>query len=178
MSDYRLIARPYARAIYEIAVTDGNAAQWEADLAQLSDWALHPEVNTLFFHPKVPASVLAETLLEAMGNQLSLKVRNFIKVLGDNKRLYILPDVLQLFREYQASDNAKVNAVLTTSVQATSKIMKAFEGALAQKLACSVEITNEIDPLILGGAVIRIGDWVIDGSIRGKLARLSKALVS
>lgn len=178
MSDYRAIARPYAKAVYEIAAADNTVLEWEACLRILSDWALAPEVKDLFFHPKVPASVLADTLLEVASDQLSAKARNLISVLGNNQRLYILPDLAQLFSEYQASDNAKVQAVLTTSIKATGKIMQAFERLLADKLSCSVEMANEVDSSILGGAIIRVGDWVVDGSIRGKLTRLSKALVS
>ncbi len=178
MADYRTIARPYAKAAYEVAVQANAVAEWEAFLSQLAVWAEGAEARALLFHPKVSADQLADALIVTLDQELTAEMRNFLLVLGENQRLAILPDVAILFRAQQSTDNAKVAAVLTTATKLSQQQCKAFESALAAKWDCAVEMQHEVDEDLLGGAVVRVGDWVLDGSIRGKLKRLAKVLTA
>jgi F-type H+-transporting ATPase subunit delta len=175
MSDALTLARPYARAAFELARADNGLAGWAGKLAFAAQVAGDPRVAALFGDPRVAQADLA-ALVTPEGEPADSAFSRFAGMLAENHRLPVLPEIGALFEGYKQD----AERVLKVNVRSASPIDAAetakLKDALKRRFGRDIEIEQSIDASVLGGAVIDAGDVVIDGSVRGRLARLEQAL--
>ena len=175
MSQALTLARPYARAAFALARDGGTSVAWSQALAFSARVAADPQVQALLAHPQLTAAD-AVALLAADG--ADDVVTRFLGVLADNRRLPLLPEIVGLFEELRAEANRVVKARVTSASALPQAEIDSITAALKKRFGREVEVETAVDESLIGGAVIDAGDVVIDGSLRGKLARLQSALAS
>ena len=175
MSDLTTIARPYAKAAFDFAVEADVIESW---LEQLTFAAQVSQDNTIQTYLKGSASVEQATTLfmNVCGEQVESKGQNFLKLLAENHRLLALPQILEQFCELKAEHEKTVNVNVTSAIKLKAEQTKTLSAALEKRLARKVKLNCKVDKSIISGLVIQAGDMVIDGSIQGKLNRLSQSL--
>ncbi len=176
MSKNRTFARPYAKAAFELAQSDKDFAKWSLMLEQAALVASNKQASALAKDPQFGTKQLVDLYLSLGKDIYSEQMQNFIKVLGRFKRLSLLPEIASLFEEMRALAERVMNVKLTSAFALNDKDQERFVKALKNRLHCDIELHCQVDESIMGGAIIRSGDLVIDGSIRGRLAKLSDAV--
>ena len=177
MAESLTIARPYAEAAFGFA-RDGNAMQsWSEALARLADVAGSYAARDIIGNPQLSDEQIA-TLVADVAGELSPEQRNFVALLTANGRLTLLPDIATLFEglrnEHEGVLDARVASAYPLSDAQRADIVAVLESKFGKK----VKATVTVDPNLIGGVSIRIGDEVIDASVRGKLAQLADALTN
>lgn len=166
------IARPYALAAFEFAREKGQLSEWKIFLETASTIVKNDLVCGLLENPEISSAKLAKLFEEVLGQALNTDRKNFLLLLAQNKRLLALPDITDEFNAHCAALE-KMSAVrVITAVETDPEFRQKLTQALVKRIQHEVTLHCEVDPSILGGAIIHIGDRVIDGSIRGKLTRL------
>ena len=176
MAENLTIARPYAQAVFEIAKEDKSFEQWSNSLQALS-CAASDEQFLAFLEAQSTSELAAQKLIELLGDDLlDEKGKNFVRVVSENGRLAVLPEIYQDFVRLR-DDFLHVKAVELVTARPLSKAdEKAIVDKLSKKYNAKIKVTSTIDPSIMGGVIIRIGDEVIDGSVKTNLSRLSSTL--
>lgn len=176
MSDNTTAARPYARAVFEASQGDSSQAEWSELLSFLSSVVANEEMSEALDSPHIGAMEKGDLLIEVCGGEITEANRNFIKLLAENGRLKLLPEITELYEVFRAEAESKVEAVVTSAYPLSDAQQKAMTRALKKKLGCDVTLVTEIDETLIGGVVIRAGDLVIDGSAQARLAALAHTL--
>ena len=172
MANLSSIARPYALAAFECAREKQQLSAWQTFLASASFAAKEPSVMRLLANPEMSSNKLSELFVDVLSPLLDDERKNFLLLLGQNKRLVVLPNIEMLFNAYYATLEKVSTVRVVTAIEVKEDFKQTFIQALSKRIQRAVTLECEVDPAILGGAVIHIGDRVIDGSIRGKLTRL------
>ncbi|MCM2336349.1 MAG: F0F1 ATP synthase subunit delta [Pseudomonas sp.] len=175
MTQALTLARPYARAAFALARDAGNASAWSQALAFAARVAADPQVHSLLGNPQL-ASADAVGLLVIDGADENMT--RFLALLADNRRLPLLPEIAGLFEDLRAEADRIVKARVTAASELPPAELETIRAALKKRFGRDVEIETAVDASLIGGAVIDAGDVVIDGSLKGKLARLQSALAS
>ncbi len=181
MAISRTIARPYAAALFDLASRNQALDFWSAQLARLSEIAGHSTIARMLADPALPGEVKSHHLLDLIESEgeagsTPTELRNFVRLLGLNKRLDVLAEVSDEFERLKAAAQ-KRHQVFVATAYALEKTQRArLEERLSQRLRGQVEIHEQVAPELIGGAVIRYGDEVVDGSLRGRLSRLGESL--
>ncbi|MCW8834696.1 MAG: F0F1 ATP synthase subunit delta [Colwellia sp.] len=177
MSELTTVARPYAKAAFDFAVEAKAIDSW---LAQLTFAAQVAQDDTIIGYLTGGASVeQAQTLfLNVCGEQVDGQGQNFIKVMAENERLLVLPQVLEQFIALKAEFEQEVTVDVTSAVKLKVAQTKTLSAALEKRLARKVKLNCIVDKNIVSGLIIQAGDMVIDGSVKGKLSRLATTLQS
>ncbi|KML64445.1 F0F1 ATP synthase subunit delta [Pectobacterium peruviense] len=177
MSEFVTVARPYAKAAFDFAVENQALDRWHNMLAFSAEVARNEQIAELLSGAVAPIE-LAKTFIAVCGDQLDEAGQNLIKVMAENGRLPVLTEVLEQFIQLRAALESTVDVDVisanTLNEQQLSKIAAAMEKRLSRK----VKLNCKIDKSVMAGVVIRAGDMVIDGSIRGRLERLADVLQS
>ncbi|MDF2939752.1 MAG: synthase subunit delta [Gammaproteobacteria bacterium] len=176
MATASTIARPYAKAAFEYAKEQHAEKAWSTALDNLARLFENKEIQGLLHHPKLTQKELAEVLLEKSLNSLDASIQNFVKILAENSRLSLLPEISLAYEEHVAESQKVCQAILISAEQVDSNYIEQIKKALSKKLNQSVELETEIDESLIGGAIIKAGDLVIDGSVKGQLNRLAQEL--
>ncbi|MDF2690332.1 MAG: atpH [Gammaproteobacteria bacterium] len=176
MATASTLARPYAKAAFEYAMEQHNEKVWATALESLGDFFAAKEVHELLHHPKCTQSELAEILLEKSLSSFDKPIQNFIRVLAENSRLALLPQISEIYAEYLAESQKACKAVLISATSVDPAYVEQIKKALSKKLNQSIELNVEVDESLIGGAIIKAGDLVIDGSVKGQLNRLAQEL--
>ncbi len=176
MAESITVARPYAQAAFLYANTSQALGDWSDMLALLAAIVDHEDMRRLIDSPQLTETQLADLIVEVAGERINGKCANFVRVLADNRRLGLLPDIAALFEIQRRKAEGRVQAELLTAFPASEEQQAEIVASLRRRLGREVELTCSTDASLLGGAVIRAGDLVIDGSVRGKLQRLGASL--
>ncbi len=176
MAELGTIARPYAQAVYQLARDTGQLAQWSEQLEFAAAVAKDGFMHGLLVSPRYSPAQLEEIVLAVCGDKLSDQGRNFIRLLAENRRLHLLPEIYAQFAKLRDDAERTLQARLISAQPVDSAAQEKIAEALGKRLNRKVTLTSEIDESLLGGAVIRAGDLVIDGSVRGRLERLAAGL--
>ena len=183
MADNNTVARPYARAIFEVAVEAGALSEWSESLdiagALLADKGLVEYLRAPQLSDERRLEFLAGLFDKAGARRLAgadPKGTNFLKLLLENRRIAVLPEISEHFEALKAKVENSVDAVVTSAAPLNAEQEKEITSSLRKRLGREVRITTEIDETLIGGAVIRAGDVVIDGSLRARLEGLANAL--
>jgi F-type H+-transporting ATPase subunit delta len=176
MSDLTGIARPYARAIYELAKEKDSFDKWTDMMTFLSMVVQDKAMIGALDSPKMTDKQKAELLLVISEGQVDDQGKNLINVLSDNDRLSLIPEICTLYEAYRDKDKGIVEAEVFSARALSKDDEKKLAAALKKRLGCEVKIVSKVDESLLGGAIIHAGDLVIDGSIQGRLSELATAL--
>jgi F-type H+-transporting ATPase subunit delta len=180
MSECTTIARPYAKAIFEQALDEDKLAEWSERLQILAETVLTSEVSGFIANPVSTQEQQVELLQAVSYSTLKedKSLNNLITLLALNKRLMLLPDIKALYEAHKAEQEKTLSVDVSSFSAVSEKQQQQMVDALSQRLKRKVSLKISIDPSLLGGAVIRAGDLVIDGSVRGKLIKLSTGLAA
>jgi F-type H+-transporting ATPase subunit delta len=179
MSDSTTIARPYAKAIFEHALSENKLAEWSEYLLLLAQAVMTPEASLFINNPATTSEQQIELLqILNKASKSNESFNNLIRLLATNKRLMLLPEIKALYESHR-SEQEKTLIVNVISFSAlSSEQQNKLMDSLSKRLQRKVSLDISIDPSLLGGAIIRAGDLVIDGSVRGKLNKLSTGLAA
>lgn len=176
MAEAISVARPYAVAAFDEANKLGNLKGWSAMLLSAADAVLNPEVHALVASPRVAKSQLEDLMLALCGDKLSVTERNFIKLLVENQRLILLPEIAAMFETMRAEAEKSVDVVVTSAFELNEPQKQKIAAAMKKRMGRDIRLNCKTDRELLGGIIIRAGDKVIDGSARTRLSELANAL--
>lgn len=169
-------ARPYAKAAFSLAQEAGDLATWSDQLALLAAVAKDERVKGRLRSPDLTRERRAELVLHICGDGLGDGARNLVRLMAENGRLELAPDVAGRFEALRAEAERRVDAHVTSARELTDAQREQIADSLRKRLDRDIRLHCAIDESLLGGAVIRAGDLVIDGSLKGRLARLASSL--
>jgi F-type H+-transporting ATPase subunit delta len=173
MAERITTARPYAKAIFALARKTNSLAQVGATLTRAAEVVSDPRVHALLGSPHVTPPQLAELVTSVTGDQLDTNGRNFISLLAQNRRLGFLPEIAALFEQMKSDVENAIDVEVIAASKLTPDQESRYAAALQKKLGRQVRLHTRVDGSLLGGAVLKAGDLVIDGSIKGRLERLA-----
>lgn len=178
MAENVTIARPYAEAAFQLARDGGSnaLATWAEALERMADIATHPDMQPCIDDPRLLPSQLTQLFLGVGGSTLNAEQQNFIRVLVDNDRLVVLPEIRDLFISYKNEHEGSKQALIDSAFPIEAATQQQLVADLERRFACKIEATVNINPELIGGVCITVGDQVIDASVRGKLAAMATAL--
>lgn len=171
MSNALTLARPYARAAFELAKSEGAAAAWSARLGFAAQIVAQSAVQALVGSPKLQAADRVALFLPD-GDAADSSFARFLTLLEANQRLALLAEIGGLYEELRADDERTLKVRVKSAMAIDPAQQQQLTGALAKRFDRAVTLDVVIDPELIGGAVVEAGDVVIDGSLRGRLARL------
>ncbi len=182
MADNVTIARPYAKAVFNHAVANNELSAWSAVLQTLAQSVANSRVQSFICNPASEMEQQSQLLLFVVAQSQQEKqlssLDNFVHLLAANKRLLLLPDICVEFEKLRAEQEKTVTVTVKSFAPLTQNQELQLVKSLSQRLQRHVMLDTSIDASLLGGAVIRAGDLVIDGSLRGKLIKLGTDLAA
>jgi len=176
MSELSTLARPYAQAVFKIAIESKSTSDWSDMLAFLSVVLQDTEMLAIISNPKVSQERLTTLLLDVCQDQLNEGGSNLLKLLIENGRLALAPQISILYELFKAEHEGYVDVEVISAYALTKEEQKSFAITLKKQLNKKVHITTSIDKSLIGGFLAKAGDTVIDGSIKGQLQQLAKIL--
>jgi len=176
MAELSTIARPYAQAIFEQAQASGDYARWTDMLELLGVVAQDENLAPLLGSPRIGRQALADFVIEIADERLDEAGRNLVRLLAEGRRLALLPEIGVQYNALRAEAEGTIEARLITALPVDATACESIAAALSKRLNRKVTLTAETDASLLGGAVVRAGDLVIDGSVRGRLERMAATL--
>lgn len=176
MAETSTLARPYARAAFEYAGEHGLRDRWFEQLNLGAAVAAEPVVGAMLANPAMTAAEQAEQFISLCAADTDEPFRNFLRVLAGNRRLPLLPEILRQYAQLKADSERAVDVQLVSAFALPEDVRDRIASALGKRLAREVHLSTEIDSSLIGGVLIRAGDTVIDGSVRGRLNKLAEAL--
>jgi F-type H+-transporting ATPase subunit delta len=178
MSSLITLARPYAKASFELARDEQALARWDEMLKLSSEIVMEKSMAGLLESPHVSTSEVAKLITDTAGEAFDNRFTDFITVLASNGRLPLLPQISGLYHQLREEAEKRLSVRVVSAVPLDEQQAGRLRSALARRFDCEIELDNEIDRKIIGGAVVYAGDQVIDGSLRGKLEKLSASLAN
>lgn len=176
MSSLTTLARPYAKAAFELARGSKALAEWDQLLGAAGLVVSDEHMAELIETPHVGSERIAAIVLEAVGKPQDGNFGNFISVLGINNRLALLPEISALFQRLRQDAEQRLSVRVVSAIALDGDQSERLKKALGARFDRAIEMHQEIDASVLGGAVIYAGDQVIDGSLRGRLHKLQASL--
>ncbi|WP_341646564.1 F0F1 ATP synthase subunit delta [Thauera sp. SDU_THAU2] len=175
MAENVTIARPYADAAFELARGAGALGPWSEALDRLAALAADPDMRACIADPNLSADQLVQLVLDVAGT-LSAEQQNFVRVLVDNERLQLLPEIRDLFVALKNEHEGVLEAEIASAFPLDDATLASLKSDLEARFKARLNIQVHIDPALIGGVRIAVGDEVIDASVRGKLANMAAAL--
>jgi|TARA_B110000240_G_C13493223_1_gene450589 F-type H+-transporting ATPase subunit delta len=176
VSELTTAARPYARAAFDYALSKGVTDQWAEMLGFCVQIADDATMKAALDQPGLNRQQTADLFNEVCTDKLDEHAKNFIKLLAENDRISLLPDIAVLYHHYQTEAEGIVDAQLISALEVSDQQVQAISASLAKRLGKKISMTTSIDDSLIGGAIVRAGDMFIDGSVRGRLEKLSNTL--
>ncbi len=179
MPDFDSAARPYARAVFELASEEGKLQQWQDNLLMAAGLAMNADMQAVFDQPAMLADQKAEIFLSVMsstGADADAHFTNLVKLLAEKGRLRALPSIAATYEELKQQAEGQVEVQVRSAQALTDEQRQKIADSLTKKLGKEVSITAEVDESLIAGAVISAGDMVIDGSAKGRMEKLAIAL--
>jgi F-type H+-transporting ATPase subunit delta len=183
VADFSTVARPYAKALFALAEAGGNLAAWSEALHGAAAVIGDPQAKEFLARPSLSAEQRAAFLVSvleksAVGDVFgSREGKNLLRIVSENGRLVALPEIAVQFDKLKALSENRVTVKLFSASAVDAAQVERIAAALKRRLGREVEIQTEIDPTLVGGAVVRADDRVIDGSVRSRLKRLAGSLI-
>ena len=178
MAELSTLARPYAKAAFEYAMSSSALGPWSEQLSTCAAVVTDERVGAVLDNPALTAEAQASALNDLCGDSIGQQVKNFVRILASNKRLRLLPEIVAQFELFKANQEKSVDVEVVSAYDLNDALSEKIAGALRAKLAREVKVTTSTDETLLGGVLIRAGDMVIDGSVRGRLNKLAEAMNS
>ncbi len=176
MSELATLARPYAAAVFKRAKETHTTAKWSQSLAFMSAVLKNEDISVVVDNPKVNRQGLSALILDICQGHVNEENENFLKVLVHNSRLKLLPYIAKLFEAYKAEDEGYVEVEAHTAYAFSKEEKQQLTATLEKTLGKKIHMNVTVDKSLIGGVLVRAGDRVIDGSIKGRLQNMQKAL--
>lgn len=176
MAELATLARPYANAAFDIAKGESSLDQWSNSLGLLAAAVDAPVVQELLSSPDIEDDAKALRLADMFRDELNDRSRRFLSVLAENKRLELLPEIAEQYEVRRAEEEQSLDVEIISAYPLTDEQADKLKAALHRKYEREINLSSSVDAELMGGAVIRAGDNVIDGSVRGKLEKLRESL--
>lgn len=177
MAEITTIARPYAQAVFKLASEQKALKRWSEMLGLAAAVASDPEMAKVIDSPRLTGEQVIDIFLAVCGDKLNDAGKNMVRVLADNGRLNLLPDIAALFEIERAQAEGTLEAEVVTAMELTESQKKELAAALKKRLGREISLNVKVDGSLLGGAIIRAGDMVIDGSAVSRLEKLGAELM-
>lgn len=182
MSDLITVARPYAKAAFEHALAQSELALWNDALEIMSQAMCDQQAIAFIQSPQSTVEQQSKLFMSLFAKDKALAgkkdIEHFVQMLAENKRLLMLPEIYALYTQHRAEHEKTLVAHVRSFMALTGKEQEEIIASLSQRLKRQISLDVVIDKSLLGGAVIRAGDLVIDGSVREKLNKLSAELAA
>jgi len=178
VADRITIARPYAKASFKAASAAARLSQWSEALNTGAATVTDTRVAPLLGSPRTTPAQLAQLVIDLAGQNADASVQNFLRTLAENRRLGFLPEIARLFDRMKDDAEGTVDVTVTSAAPLAQAEQDRLAAALAKRFGRKVRVHADVDAGLIGGAVIRAGDLVIDGSYKSKLDRLGGELTA
>jgi len=176
MSELSTLARPYAEAVFRMAQGENDLAGWSSRIATLAAIVSDDQLARLIADPAVSADRVADLIIEVAARTSANAAATSSRCWPRNDRLSVLPEIVSQFETLKASAEGTLEATITSAQALTQAQIDDLVAGLKAKFNRAVNVQVAVDPELIGGAVIAIGDQVIDGSVKGRLQQMSFAL--
>lgn len=176
MSEQATLARPYAEAAFKRAKETGSVGRWSDSLAFVSAVVSNEQIADAMNNPKFGKANLADLMLAICQDQLDSEGVNFLKLLVSNSRLKLAGSIAEIYEQFKAEDEGYIDAEVSTPFPLSPEEEKNLSATLEKRLKKKVRLQVKEDKSLIGGVFIRAGDMVIDGTIKGQLQHMRKAL--
>jgi F-type H+-transporting ATPase subunit delta len=177
MAEKTTIARPYAEAIFELAKEQKQLKQWSDLLQMLAAVTSNEDMHQMIGNTNVSKDQLADFVLELCGADFSTTAKNLVKVLAENRRLTLMDEIAAQYEALRAEEEKTIEAEVVSAFDISEAQQKQIADKLKARLGREVSLSCRVDSSLLGGAIIKAGDLVIDGSTLGQIQKLSIELV-
>ena len=175
MAENVTLARPYAEAAFQLARASSALGPWQQALDRMAAVAADAQMLECIANPRLLSSQVSQLFLDVAGS-LSAEQQNFVRLLVDNERLQVLPEIRELYVELKNGQEGVQEADIASAFPLDDATLKNLVAELETRFKCRIQATVSLDPELIGGVRIAVGDQVIDASVRGKLAAMATAL--
>ena len=176
MSDFTTAARPYANAVYDTANENNALDSWSDALANLANVISDSQMSKLLDNPELGKAEKGELVIQVLGDKLTEQQQNLVKLMAENGRLKLMPDVVAQFEVARAKAENKIEAEVISAFELSAEQTNELVNILKNKLGCDITLTTTIDESLIGGVVIKAGDTIIDASMKSQLDSLALSL--
>jgi len=177
MAEQTTLARPYAKAAFEYALANQLLNEWAAFLRVASQVTLYPGVLALIANPRIDATDLLAFYVDICASVLDTARTNFLKLLQQNQRINVLPQIAELFHHLHTEHDKTLDVDVQSYLPLDENELQSLRRALQKRLQRNVRLQVGVNDELIGGVVIRAGDLVIDGSVKSKLGRLAEQMI-
>jgi F-type H+-transporting ATPase subunit delta len=177
MAELATVARPYAEALFRVAQT-GDMAAWSAIVSELAQIGANPDVQVFAANPNVTHAQLAETIASLVKSPLNAEAKNFIALLAENGRVVLLPEIGAQFAVLKNAQEGAADAQVFSAFEMPAGQLNELVATLEKKFGRKLNPTVTVDPSLIGGVRVVVGDEVLDTSVRAKLQQMQVALTS
>jgi len=177
MAEFATVARPYAEALFRVA-QNGDMAAWSGIVSELAQVGANPDMQAFAGNPNVTPAQLAETIASLVKSPLNPEANNFIAMLAENGRVALLPEIAAQFTELKNASAGAADATVYSAFDISADQLNALVATLEKKFGRKLNPTVEVDPSLIGGVRVVVGDEVLDTSVRAKLQQMHLALVA
>ena len=177
MSELNTVARPYAQAAFDLARESSTLAQWSDMLGFAAAVSVDSAMREAIDSPNLSVVEQANLFTQVCGDQFDDQGQNFVKLLAENRRLTLFPEIAALYEDLRAEAEGTLEATVISAKPMSDAQQQEMASALKARFDRDVVLKVEVDESMVGGAIIRAGDTVIDGSVRGKLEKFATALI-
>ncbi len=176
MAELMTIARPYAEAVFALALEEKKMDEWSEQMANLATIASDEAMQEMLSSPAFSADQIVSVFEDVMGDNLTAGGKNLLAMMAENKRLAALSSVSEMFESLKAAEEKKVRATVISARKVTAEQKKKLSAALNAKFDAEVEIEYEVEKDLISGIKIKVGDWAVDGSAVSQLNKLGAAI--
>jgi len=176
MLDKASIANPYARAVFEQARQNNSLESWSVTLNLAANIVQDPTMREIIHNPLISSKQIVDIILNAVQDQFSDEACNFIRVLATNNRISVLPEIAMLYEKQRADLENRLEAEIISAFPMDAMQERIMTQALEKRFGRTIHTTIQVDQNLIGGAIVRVGDVVIDGSLRAGLTQMANEL--
>jgi F-type H+-transporting ATPase subunit delta len=176
MSSLTTLARPYAKAAFELAHGDDSLAAWDDMLSAVATVSSDESMAAWLQSPHSTPEKAVEIIVEALGGEVDARFLGYVTVLADNGRLSLCAEISRMFGQLRQEAEKRLQVRVVSAVALQDAETERMQSALAKRFDREITLNNEVDSSVLGGAIIYAGDQVIDGSLLGRLNKLEASL--
>ncbi|EYS86001.1 F0F1 ATP synthase subunit delta [Cupriavidus sp. KK10] len=180
MAETATIARPYAEALFRVASESsaGNLGAWSELVSEMGQVAANPDMKAVAGDPNVPGEKLAELFLSVLKSPLNDEARRFVKLLVDNGRLTVMPEIAEQFHVLKNAREGSSDVEITSAFPLEGSQLNDLVAALERKFGRKLYAKVAVDPSLIGGVSVKVGDEVLDTSVRTRLAAMQATLTA
>lgn len=176
MAELVTIARPYAEAVFRLAKEKGQLSAWSGRLASLAAYVGNPDVAACIADPAPTAAQKADVIKSLLGKDVDGDLANFIQLLAANNRLSVLPEIADFFENLKSAEEGVKDAVVFSAFPLDDKQTRDLQPTLEAHFKSKLSLEIKVDPELIGGLKVVVGDQMLDVSVRGRLEAMATAL--